>query len=263
MDFITIENTMNFGLSKENIQTFDEWRNLGEYLLNYKLHKIKCFYEKNVGICGLQIFYVERMSFQEIKTIDIGKKYVNENIEEQEIVLDSNEMINKLTIWMCEQFRGFEVSTNKNKKQRFGWCEEGKEWNKIDLDEFNENNNYLIGFYGSIHKIEGILNMGFFDTKPQNSGIMDSIRCDEKSYLIWKWRPTGASIGESARENTIVWGSSIRVKDGSVAVFVAAVIHYSGFTSMQCGGNCYEGYSGSGCIPARRPRRLHPFRRTG
>ena len=165
MAYIIIENTPNFGLSKENTQQFDESKILGAYLLNYKLHKIKCYYEKNVGICGLQIYYKERMSSQETKTIDIGKKYVNENIEEQEIVLDSNEMINKLTIWMCEQFRGFEVSTNKNKKQRFGWCEEGKEWNKIDLDEFNENNNYLIGFYGSIHKIEGILNMGFYYVK--------------------------------------------------------------------------------------------------
>ena len=168
MDFITIENTMNFGLSKENIQTFDEGRNLGEYLLNYKLHKIKCFYEKNVGICGLQIFYVERMSFQEIKTIDIGKKFINENIEEQEIILDSNEMINKVSIWLGDQFRGFEVITNKNKKQRFGWCEEGKESKKIDLDEFYENNNYLVGFFGAIHKIEGILNMGFYYIKERS-----------------------------------------------------------------------------------------------
>jgi len=165
MDVISIENTSNFGLAKENIQQFDEIKILGGYLLNYKLHKIKCFYEKNVGICGLQIFYIERMTSQETKTIDVGKKYTNENIEEQEIVLDSNEMINKLTIWICDQFRGFEVMTNKNKKQRFGWCDEGKEWKKIYLDEFNENNNYLIGFFGSIHKIEGILSMGFYYIK--------------------------------------------------------------------------------------------------
>ena len=114
MDYITIENTSNFGLSKENIQHFDDCKILGEYLLNYKLHKIKCFYEKNVGICGLQIFYTERMTSQEIKTIDIGKKYTNESIEEQEIILDSNESINKLTVWLCTQFRGFEVMTNKN-----------------------------------------------------------------------------------------------------------------------------------------------------
>ena len=47
-------------------------------------------------------------------------------------------------------------------------------------------------------------------------GIMDEIRCDEKGYLIWKWRPKGSSN----RENAIRWGSSLRVREGSVAVFV-------------------------------------------
>lgn len=51
-------------------------------------------------------------------------------------------------------------------------------------------------------------------------GFMDEIRCDEPSYLIWKWHPTGVQHGESKRENSIRWGSSLRVKDGEVAVFV-------------------------------------------
>ena len=61
--------------------------------------------------------------------------------------------------------------------------------------------------------------MGLFSNNKQG-GIMDAIRCDEKSYLIWKWRPAGAELGESKRENAIRWGSPIRVKEGSVAVFV-------------------------------------------
>lgn len=48
---------------------------------------------------------------------------------------------------------------------------------------------------------------------------MDAIRCDEPSYLIWKWRPSGAT-GETKKENAIRYGSSLRVKDGEVAVFV-------------------------------------------
>lgn len=47
-------------------------------------------------------------------------------------------------------------------------------------------------------------------------GIMDEIRCDEKDYLIWKWKPSGGT----RRENAIRWGSSLRVRDGSVAVFI-------------------------------------------
>lgn len=49
---------------------------------------------------------------------------------------------------------------------------------------------------------------------------MDEIRCDEPSYLIWKWHPAGVRLGEENRENAIRWGSSLRVKDGEVAVFV-------------------------------------------
>ncbi|WP_242945472.1 SPFH domain-containing protein [Hespellia stercorisuis] len=49
---------------------------------------------------------------------------------------------------------------------------------------------------------------------------MDEIRCDEPSYLIWKWHPNGSQTGDNNRENAIRWGSSLRVKEGEVAVFV-------------------------------------------
>ncbi len=49
---------------------------------------------------------------------------------------------------------------------------------------------------------------------------MDEIRCDEPNYLIWKWHPAGSQLGDNNRENAIRWGSSLRVKDGEVAVFV-------------------------------------------
>lgn len=62
--------------------------------------------------------------------------------------------------------------------------------------------------------------MGLFDKNKKNGGFMDEIRCDEPSYLIWKWRPSGSQLGENSRENSIRWGSSLRVKDGEVAVFV-------------------------------------------
>ena len=56
--------------------------------------------------------------------------------------------------------------------------------------------------------------------KQSAGGFMDEIRCDEPSYLIWKWHPAGAQLGNNNRENAIRWGSSLRVKDGEVAVFV-------------------------------------------
>jgi membrane protease subunit (stomatin/prohibitin family) len=49
---------------------------------------------------------------------------------------------------------------------------------------------------------------------------MNVIRCDEEKYLVWKWRPAGQDANTTSRENSIRWGSSLRVKDGEVAVFV-------------------------------------------
>ncbi len=60
--------------------------------------------------------------------------------------------------------------------------------------------------------------MGLFGKKSEGS-LMDVIRCDEEEYLVWKWRPSG-SANSTNKENAIRYGSSLRVKDGEVAVFV-------------------------------------------
>lgn len=62
--------------------------------------------------------------------------------------------------------------------------------------------------------------MALFDRNKRTGGFMDEIRCDEPNYLIWKWHPSGSQLGDNQRENSIRWGSSLRVKDGEVAVFV-------------------------------------------
>ncbi len=60
--------------------------------------------------------------------------------------------------------------------------------------------------------------MGLF--KRKEGGLMDVIRCDEPEYLIWKWRPAGQEANSTKKENAIRYGSSLRVKDGEIAVFV-------------------------------------------
>ena len=60
--------------------------------------------------------------------------------------------------------------------------------------------------------------MGLFNRK--EGGMMDVIRCDEQEYLVWKWRPAGQDVNSTKKENSIRYGSSLRVKDGEVAVFV-------------------------------------------
>ena len=61
--------------------------------------------------------------------------------------------------------------------------------------------------------------MGFF-SRGKSGGMMNVIRCDEQDYMVWKWRPLGQDANSTSRENSIRWGSSLRVKDGEVAVFV-------------------------------------------
>jgi len=59
--------------------------------------------------------------------------------------------------------------------------------------------------------------MGLFGNKSEG-GLMDVIRCDEQEYLVWKWSPQGTA-DTTNKENAIRYGSSLRVKDGEMAVF--------------------------------------------
>ncbi|HOL87463.1 MAG TPA: hypothetical protein PLK32_08920, partial [Defluviitoga tunisiensis] len=65
---------------------------------------------------------------------------------------------------------------------------------------------------------KNIKNMGLFGNKSEG-GLIDVIRCDEQEYLVWKWRPSGEA-NTTKKENSIRYGSSLRVKDGELAVFM-------------------------------------------
>lgn len=56
--------------------------------------------------------------------------------------------------------------------------------------------------------------MGLFGlgSKGKSGGLINVIRCDEPEYLVWKWRPAGQDANSTSRENSIRWGSSLRVK---------------------------------------------------
>ena len=61
--------------------------------------------------------------------------------------------------------------------------------------------------------------MGLFN-RGKGGGLMNVIRCDEEEYMVWKWRPLDQDANSTTRENSIRYGSSLRVKDGELAVFV-------------------------------------------
>lgn len=62
--------------------------------------------------------------------------------------------------------------------------------------------------------------MPFGRNRNQGGGgaIADVIRCDERDYLVWKWRP-GGEANSTARENSIRFGSKLVVNPGEIAVF--------------------------------------------
>lgn len=64
--------------------------------------------------------------------------------------------------------------------------------------------------------------MGLFGlgSKKNEGGLMDAIRCDEKDFLIWKWRPAGQDVNTTNKENAIRTGSSLNVRPGQAAVFL-------------------------------------------
>ena len=163
LELIKIYNTSNYGLIKENTLFYDDQRILDKYLLNFKLYRIRCWSVVNVGISGLEIYYKDRITSKEVKTIDAKKKECGDE-EEQEFILDSNEMINKAIIWKNDALLGFEIKTNKGREQKFGWCGEGTD---VKFDEF-DGNNYICGFFCGFHKKDGVISLGFYYINKRN-----------------------------------------------------------------------------------------------
>ena len=77
---IKIENTSNYGIINDIITNYDIKSLLGEYILNYKLYKIRCWTETDKRISGIQITYKDKIiTSKEILTIDISsKEFANE-----------------------------------------------------------------------------------------------------------------------------------------------------------------------------------------
>ena len=161
-----LENTYTYGIVNDNSISYDDQKILGDYLLNYKLKKIRCWTDISSGILGIEIYHKNRITSEEKKTINVeikkgGKGDSIGEIIEQELILNSNEYINEITLWKNEAPLGFEVKTNKNREKVFGLCGEG---DKIELnDEFDNGNKCLVGFFLDFSKKDFFINnIGFY-----------------------------------------------------------------------------------------------------
>ena len=93
---VEYEATPNYGLITEKSIILDDYNIFREFLIGYRLHKIKCWIEKNNGIVGIQLCYKDRETNEEIISIDKNKP---EEFISQEFILDSLEVITQLIIW--------------------------------------------------------------------------------------------------------------------------------------------------------------------
>ena len=152
---VEYESTPNYGLITEKSINLDDKDIFKEFLIGYRLHKIKCWIEKSYGIIGIQLCYNDRETNEEIISID---KHRAEETTYQEFILLPLELITGLAIWKKNSLTGFEITTNKKRVKRFGY-DDGE---RI-LPEFSENGlNIVIGFFFTYEPNIGVSSMGCY-----------------------------------------------------------------------------------------------------
>ena len=140
---IEIEPTFIYGFTGEDSKVYDMEDILGKNLLDYKISKIKCFVKSNKSIYGIQFIYRNIFIYEEKAFIDVKSK--EKDLIEQEMDL-SNEDIKDLRVWLDQDIKllGFEVITNKNRIQKFGYGD-GEEQLRT-ISDLKEGDKVIVGF---------------------------------------------------------------------------------------------------------------------
>ena len=138
---VEYKTTPNYGLVTEKSLRLDDLTIFEEFLISYRLHKIRCWQNKQLGIIGLQLFYKDRETNEEIISLN---KIKNTESTLVEFILDPLEFLTGFTIWKTHTLTGFSINTNKNRIKQFGY-ETGE---KIVPEEFKDNSiNVILGFF--------------------------------------------------------------------------------------------------------------------
>ena len=154
-----INNTSCFGLINDKTVSFDDQRIFSQYLISFRPYKIRCWVENKEPIEGIEIIYKNRLTSQEEKGITIKKNNLSDEIEVQEFIFEYSEMINAVTLWKDNGIYGIQIKTNKNRTMNFGNCQN---YEKVEIDEFEDGKNYLVGYFLGFDKTFGITNIGFY-----------------------------------------------------------------------------------------------------
>ena len=112
-----------------------------EFLICYRLHRIRCWQNKQLGLIGIQLFYKDRVTNEEIISLNKSKNTESTLVE---FNLDSLEYITGLTIYKTDLLNGFSIITNKKRQKLFGY-DIGE---KIIPEAFEEEGkNVILGFF--------------------------------------------------------------------------------------------------------------------
>ena len=159
----------------EDYNNYDLFDILGSNLLDYKLTKIKCQLKSNTSIYGIQLTYKNINDGKETTLIDI--KSDEKDLIEQEMDLKDEE-IKDLRVWLNENICliGFEVTTNKNRIQKFGY---GNDEELRVIKDFKNMDKIIVGFgfYANINEKKGItaIYAYFIDKHAYISYIFDGL----------------------------------------------------------------------------------------
>lgn len=138
---VNYEATSNYGLITEKSLLLDDLLIFNEFLINYRLHRIRCWQNKQLGIIGIQLYYKDRETNEEIISMN---KIKNTESTLVEFNFDSLEYITGLVVYKTDLLSGFSISTNKNRQKLFGY-DFGE---KIIPESFEEEGkNVILGFF--------------------------------------------------------------------------------------------------------------------
>ena len=132
--------TPNYGLITENSLLLDDLLIFKEFLICYRIYKIRCWQNKQLGIIGIQLYYRDRDTNEEIISIN---KIKNTESTLVELNLDPLEFITRLTVYKTDLLNGFSIMTNKKREKLFGY----DIGDKIIPESFEEEGkNVILGF---------------------------------------------------------------------------------------------------------------------
>ena len=198
--------TCIYGLVPEKSKCIDIYEILKDKIFNYKLSKIKCQIKSNKGLYGIQFVYRNLIDGKESTIINIQSK--EKDLIEQEFDLNGDSIID-LKTWLNDKYilTGFEVITNRNRAQKFGYGDNDPIQGIIDLKNLdkiiigfgvyvNEDDNFitaLYGYYLNRSKFFMIMYKGilYLRKKSQNSAYVEKIKkklpsMNKKNQILFK-----------------------------------------------------------------------------